>query len=128
MTPKIKYTFILISGLAIIAAMAYGATLLYAPQPPLATSPTNQATGTSSPTPPLDKATLCSAGAFTPPLQEELGYSREISKDTSVKYLRTAIDAYLKGTYTQGNHAGLLDGIHSPDSAYNELRQMDEVS
>lgn len=127
-SPNFKRALVWIGGLIIIAATALGAKAwLYAPTPPIAPVPiADEMTDTSSSKPALDKATLCRAGAFTPPLQDELDYSKEISKDASVKYLRTAINAYLEGTYTQGSHAGLMDGVHSPDSAYNELRQMDE--
>lgn len=61
----------------------------------------------------------------TAPSQDELTYSKQISQDPFVQYLRTAIDTYLDNTYTHGKYAGLLNGAHSPDNAYNELKQID---
>jgi hypothetical protein len=69
------------------------------------------------------KEELCIAGSFTAPLEQEIEYNDEISKNAFIKYLRRGIDDFLNKKYiTDGcpfSMPGLLNGVHCEDSAYN---------
>ena len=69
------------------------------------------------------KEELCIIGSFTAPLEQEIKYNDEISKNAFVKYLRRSIDDFINKKYITEEcphlYHGLLNEVHCEDSAYS---------
>ena len=71
---------------------------------------------------------LCDSIEFTPLLDQEITYNKEIAKDEFVQYLRRTINDYLSNSYISYNDSrcsfsGLFDDKHCEDSAYDYLAE-----
>src|SRR5680860_629467 len=72
--------------------------------------------------------TLCQTIPFSSPSEAEVSFNKSILEDSSVQYVRTALDVFLANSYvsctTDDCASGLLNDVHYMDSANYELQNI----